>query len=60
MFVVEGPRKFRAVWVTVTPIRDGQVAVDGLPEGAEIVTAGAYFLKAALELANEENAEEGS
>jgi cobalt-zinc-cadmium efflux system membrane fusion protein len=60
VFVVEGTRKFRAVWVSVTPIREGQVAVAGLPPGAEIVTAGAYFLKATLELETEESAEDGS
>jgi multidrug efflux pump subunit AcrA (membrane-fusion protein) len=53
VFVSEGAGTFRAVPVEVTPMRAGRVGVDGVPEGAEIVVEGAYFLKAALELAGE-------
>ncbi|MEZ4416554.1 MAG: efflux RND transporter periplasmic adaptor subunit [Gemmatimonadota bacterium] len=50
VFVVESPGVFRAVNVVAVPVRDGHVAVRGLPADAEIVTQGAYFLKAALEV----------
>lgn len=50
VFVVAGPGLFRPVAVTVTPIREGWVAVQGLPDGADVVTRGAYFLKSAMEV----------
>ena len=53
VFVVEGPGSYRAVPVEVTPMRAGRVGVLGVPEGAELVVEGAYFLKAALELSAE-------
>lgn len=51
VFVAEGTGVYRAVAVTAVPVREGRVAVRGVPAGAEIVTEGAYFLKAALEVA---------
>jgi RND family efflux transporter MFP subunit len=60
VFVQEGHGVFRAVFVEVTPMRAGRVGVRGLPQGVELVVRGAYFLKAALELAAEaEGAAEG-
>jgi RND family efflux transporter MFP subunit len=57
VFVAEGVGVYRAVTVEVTPMRAGRVGVQGVPEGAELVVQGAYFLKAALELAAEAEAE---
>jgi cobalt-zinc-cadmium efflux system membrane fusion protein len=53
VFVVEEPGLFRAVPVRVTQLRPGRVAVEGLPDGAEIVTRGAYFLKSSMEAGSE-------
>jgi cobalt-zinc-cadmium efflux system membrane fusion protein len=58
VFVVEGPGVYRAIDVEAAPTSDRHVAVRGVPGGAEIVVEGAYFLKAAMELAGE--AEEGA
>jgi len=51
VFIVSGPGRYEALTVTAVATRDGKVAVQGVPEGAEIVIEGAYFLKAAMELA---------
>lgn len=59
VFVVEGPGVYRATTVEVAPTREQRVAVRGIPAGAEIVIEGAYFLKAALELASEAEEESG-
>jgi cobalt-zinc-cadmium efflux system membrane fusion protein len=53
VFVLEAPGVYRALTVEVTPMREGRVGVRGVPAGAELVVEGAYFLKAALELAVE-------
>ena len=53
VFVVEGPGLYRAVHVLVTSLRPGYVAVQGVPDGAEVVIEGAYFLKSALEATGE-------
>jgi len=57
VFVVEGPGLYRAVPVQVRPARDGTVAVQGIPESAEIVISGAYFLKSAMEVGGGEEGE---
>jgi cobalt-zinc-cadmium efflux system membrane fusion protein len=49
VFVSEGSGAYRAIDVTAFPLGNGRVAVTGVPPGSEIVTEGAYFLKAALE-----------
>lgn len=49
VFVTEGPGSFRALTITAIPIGEGRVAVQGLPDGAEIVVKGAFFLKAVME-----------
>lgn len=49
VFVAAGPGAFRAIPVRVTPVRPGTVAVEGVPDGAEVVVKGAYFLKSAME-----------
>ena len=54
VFQVESPGRYRAIPVVVEPTRDGLIAVQGLPANAEIVVEGAYFLKAAIELAGSE------
>lgn len=50
VFVLEGPGRFRRVPVEAHPIREGRIAVVGIPQGADVVVEGAYFLKAALEV----------
>jgi len=52
VFVVDRPGRYRAVPVTVVPVGEGRIAVQGLQPGVEVVAEGAYFLKAALELAH--------
>jgi cobalt-zinc-cadmium efflux system membrane fusion protein len=59
VFVVEGPGVYRAIDVEAASTRDRHVAVRGVPAGAEIVVEGAYFLKAALELAGEAEEDAG-
>lgn len=49
VFVEAEAGLFRAVDVTVVPIRPGLVAVEGIPEGARVVVEGAYFLKSTME-----------
>jgi RND family efflux transporter MFP subunit len=51
VFVVEGEGRYRPMPVTAVSTGQGRIAVRGVPEGAEIVLEGAYFLKAAWELA---------
>lgn len=51
VYLREGPLRFRFQPVTaVHALPDGTVAVDGLPAGIEIVTAGAYRLRAITEI----------
>lgn len=52
VFVSEGSGSFRPVTVEAVPMGAGRIAVRGLPPGAEVVDRGAYFLKAAAELAS--------
>lgn len=52
VFVVEGEGRYRSVAVTVVPVGDGRVLVQGPLADREIVVEGAYFLKASLELAS--------
>jgi RND family efflux transporter MFP subunit len=54
VFLVEGPGLFRPWPVSVTPVREGWIAVEGVPPGAMVVTHGAYFLKSAMEVGEEE------
>lgn len=49
VFVAEDPGTYRAQNVRATPLADGRLAVDGLPDGLPVVVAGAYALKAELE-----------
>ncbi len=49
VFVRRRAGEYRAVNVEVVVLREGRIAVIGLPEGAEVVVEGAYFLKSALE-----------
>ena len=56
VFVQESPGVYRPTPVTTIQLRTGTVAVQGLPAGAEVVTEGAYFLKAALEAGSGEGA----
>lgn len=53
VFVAVGEGEYRAVTVGVEPMSNGRVAISGVPEGSEVVVDGAYFLKAAFELAEE-------
>jgi len=41
--------RYRPQAVTVTPVPDGQLAVEGLAAGTRVVVSGAYFVRAALE-----------
>ena len=54
VFLVEEPGLFRPWPVSVTPIREGWIAIQGIPPGAMVVTEGAYFLKSAMEVGEEE------
>ena len=54
VFLVEEPGLFRPWPVSVTPVREGWIAVQGIPPGAMVVTQGAYFLKSAMEVGAEE------
>ena len=54
VFLVEEPGLFRPWPVTVTPVREGWIAVQGIPPGAMVVTQGAYFIKSAMEVGEEE------
>lgn len=49
VFLQEASDRFRAVRVNAHPQGDGMLAVEGVPEGAEIVTRGAYTLRSMLE-----------
>ncbi|HPF60632.1 MAG TPA: efflux RND transporter periplasmic adaptor subunit [Gemmatimonadales bacterium] len=51
VYLREGPLRFRFHPVAAaTALTDGTIAVDGLPEGVEIVTRGAYRLRAISEI----------
>lgn len=53
--VAEG--RYRPVPVSVLPVGEGQIAVEGIEAGTRVVVEGAYFIRAALEqggLADEE------
>ncbi|NNM33209.1 MAG: hypothetical protein HKO53_09090 [Gemmatimonadetes bacterium] len=54
VFLVEEPGLFRPWPVSVTPVREGWIAVQGIPPGAAVVTQGAYFLKSAMEVGQDE------
>ncbi|NNF29265.1 MAG: efflux RND transporter periplasmic adaptor subunit [Gemmatimonadetes bacterium] len=54
VFLVEEPGLFRPWPVSVTPVREGWIAVQGIPQGAAVVTQGAYFLKSAMEVGQDE------
>ena len=62
VFGREGDGRYRALPVDVMPMSGGRVGVSGVPAGTELVVEGAYFLKAALELAGEaaEGGEDGA
>lgn len=51
VFVADGVGAFRPVAVEALPLGAGTIAVRGLPPGSDVVTRGAFFLKAAAEQA---------
>jgi len=60
VFVAEGAGTFRPVAVEAVPVGLGRTAVRGLRPGAEVVTQGAFFLKAVAERAGVAPAGAGS
>lgn len=51
VFLAEGSRLYRPVPVRASLSGDGQMVVDGIEDGAQVVVAGAYLLKATMEQA---------
>ncbi len=60
VFVMQSPGVYHPVTVTAVALGGGRVAVTGVPPGAQVVTEGAYFIKAAMEAGGEEETGEGS
>lgn len=57
VLVEVGEGRYRPVPVSVLPVGEGQIAVEGIEAGTRVVVEGAYFVRAALEqggLADEE------
>ena len=58
IFVMDDPGVFRPIAVRAEPLRDGMIAVLDVPPGLPVVVEGAYFVKAAMEVAGETEADE--